>query len=152
MEYLELDGVIIDVDYVSTEGRSIIRVTLKSKGKIYTILDPKFYPYFYLVPMNKEIDPAMLSSMNIIVDGEKHEIQSINKHTRNIKGTETTVLKIEAKNTRGIPKLSEYLKEFGNRYEYDILFWKRYLIDNNISPFSGVHVKAHEEGKHFGNG
>ena len=35
--------------------------------------------------------------------------------------------------------------EFGERYEYDILFWKRYLIDKHISPLSGVRVKAHQD-------
>ncbi len=116
MEYLELDGVIVDVDYVSLEGRSVIRITAKSGGKTYTLLDPSFYPYFYLVPFNKETPPDTIKSMDIRVDGEKYEINSVQKHTRNIKGTDTSVFRIEAKNTRSVPKLSEYLKEFGNRY------------------------------------
>lgn len=147
MEYLELDGIIIDVDYVTQEGRSIIRITLRSAGKVYTILDPSFYPHFYLVPFNKNTEPETLKAMDIRMDGEKVEIHSVERQTKNIKGTETPVLRIEANNTRSIPKLSEYLKEFGSRYEYDILFWKRYLIDKNISPLSGVYVKARKEGE-----
>ncbi len=149
MEYVELDGVIIDIDYITLENRSTIRITAKADGKIYKLLDPGFYPYFYLVPFNKGLQPETIMSMNIVVNGEKHEVNSVTRQLRNIKGIDTEVLRIDAKNTRSVPKLSEYLREFGSRYEYDILFWKRYLIDKHLSPLSGVHFKAHPDGKYL---
>ncbi len=145
MEYIELDGVIIDVDYITIDDRSVIRVTLKSAGKVHTLLDTAFYPYFYIAPFNKQMEPETIKSMDIVIDGEKHEVNSVEKATRNLKGTDTPVLRVCAKTTRSVPKISEYLTEFGIRYEYDILFWKRYLIDKNVSPLSGVKVKAHDD-------
>ncbi len=145
MDYVELAGIIVDIDYTSAGDRSIIRIALKSNSKVYKLLDPSFYPYFYLNPFNQGLDPSTIASMDIIHDGERVSIHSATKLQRNIKGKESNLIRIEANNTRSIPKLSEHLSEFGTRYEYDILFWKRYLIDKGISPLSGAKVTAHQE-------
>ena len=52
MEHVELEGVILDVDYVNLSRRSTIRVTLKSKTACDALLDTGFHPHFYLVPSN----------------------------------------------------------------------------------------------------
>jgi DNA polymerase I len=145
MEHIELEGVIVDIDYTTMGERSVIRITLKSQGKIYTLLDPDFYPYFYLSPFNINLDPSTISGMEILHDGEKLGIHAVSSSKRKIRGKESTILKIEALNTRSVPKLSERLAEFGQRFEYDILFWKRYLIDRKISPLSGAKLTAHTE-------
>ncbi|MHB1829869.1 MAG: DNA-directed DNA polymerase [Candidatus Micrarchaeaceae archaeon] len=145
MEHIELEGVIVDIDYVSTGDRSVIRITLKSAGKIYSLFDPSFYPYFFLNPHNQGIDESTLAKMEIIHDGEKIGIHSATRSRLNVAGKEASLIAISSNSTRSIPKLSEHLAEFGQRFEYDILFWKRYLIDKNISPLSGVKAKAHEE-------
>ena len=145
MDHIELEGVIVDIDYVSFGDRSIIRMSLKSGDKVYRLLDPNFYPYFYLNPFNKDIDPSTISQMKIVSEGENVVIHSAEKMQMSIRGKQETMLRISANNTRSIPRLSEHLSEFGQRYEYDILFWKRYLIDKRVSPLSGVTVKVHED-------
>ena len=145
MDHTELEGVIVDIDYVSSGDRSIIRMSLKSGDKVYRLLDPNFYPYFYLNPFNKDIDPSTISQMKIVSEGENVVIHSAEKMQMSIRGKQETMLRISANNTRSIPRLSEHLSEFGQRYEYDILFWKRYLIDKRVSPLSGVTVKVHED-------
>ena len=42
---MELEGVIIDADYVLEDERSIIRLTVRQNEKIYPIYDMLFYPY-----------------------------------------------------------------------------------------------------------
>jgi len=146
MEHIALEGIIVDVDYASVEDRSIIRVTLKSDGKIYKLLDPNFYPYFYLRPHNDGLEESTIAGMEIIHEGEKLHIHSAEKVMLSLAGKKTSMIRISAKNTRSIPRLSEHLSEFGARYEYDILFWKRYLIDKSISALSGARIKAHQDG------
>ena len=51
---------------------------------------------------------------------------------------------MHTKDSKDVPKLKEYVQEFGECYEYDILFWKRYVIDKGISPLAGVRIVAHE--------
>ncbi len=145
MDHTELEGVIVDIDYISSGDRSIIRMSLKSGDKVYRLLDPNFYPYFYLNPFNKDIDPSTISQMKIVSEGENVVIHSAEKMQMSIRGKQETMLRISANNTRSIPRLSEHLSEFGQRYEYDILFWKRYLIDKRVSPLSGVTLKVHED-------
>ena len=145
MAELELEGVILDTDYISKDGRSIIRMTLRSGDKVFTILDPGFYPYFHLRPFNDNIDTESMAKMRFSDQNEQFGVHSVTKHTMNVVGKDTAMLRIEAFATKQIPTISEQMREFGERYEYDVLFWKRYLIDKRISPLTGVKVKAHEE-------
>ena len=142
MESIELDGVIVDIDYINIDGNSTIRIMLKSNSSTYKLIDPDFHPYFYLVPFDSSIDPDSIGNMDIRSNGERILIRSVRWFETSLRGRKTKALKIETSSTRAIPDLSEKLVEFGDRYEYDILFWKRYLIDKNISPLSGVHVSA----------
>ena len=127
MEYIELEGIIVDIDYASIEERSIIRITFKSNGRIYKLLDPGFYPYFFLNPFNQNFDASTIKGMNIIDNGERVGIHDAVKTSLSVAGKGSTMIAVYASNTRSIPKLSEHFSEFGSRYEYDILFWKRYL-------------------------
>ena len=54
----------------------------------------------------------------------------------------STPFAVYTNDAKDIPKLKDYIKEFGECYEYDIPFWKRYMIDKMISPMAGVSVKA----------
>lgn len=147
MAGIELEGIIVDINYVTLDSRSVIRITLKEKNKVYTLYDLSFYPYFYLLPSNSRLDESVIKSIRM-VDGTTNEIMEVHDASRkeiSLRGKTETVFRIEASNSRHVPKLSDKLQEFGSVYEYDIVFWKRYLIDKRISPLTGVHVKAHEE-------
>lgn len=145
MEQKELEGIIIDVDYASLQDRSVIRLTLKHGKDIHTLYDPSFYPYFRLLPHNDSIDTDSLLKMEFVKNDRKIGIRSATKEPTVVKGRKRTAVRIEATNPGDIPVISEKMQEFGERYEYDVLFWKRYLIDKNIVPLQGVKVKAHEK-------
>ncbi len=149
MEQTELECIIIDVDYVHIDDRSVIRLTLKSKGKVFGALDTNFHPYFYLKPHNASFDVNSIKKIEILHDGETIRVHDAEIVEKSISGTKLQLAKIYSLNTRSIPKLSESMLEFGEVYEYDILFWKRYLIDHNISPLSGVKVKVHAQENYF---
>ena len=142
---MELEGIILDADHVNIGKRSIIRFTLKSGGKAYTIYDPGFYPYFYIVPSGEGVTRAALEKAGIDDNGERIGASRVDEGEISLRGKEVRAFKIAVENTKDVPKLSESLVEFGERYEYDIVFWKRYLIDKGISPISGVKVKVREE-------
>ncbi len=47
---MQLNCFLIDVDYVTLEGRAVIRMWLKDDdGKNIVAYDPKFEPYFYAI-------------------------------------------------------------------------------------------------------
>ncbi|MEM3839071.1 MAG: DNA-directed DNA polymerase [Candidatus Micrarchaeaceae archaeon] len=145
-DLLELEGIISDLGYVNLDGRSVIRITLREGEDAYCLFDTSFYPYFYLVPSNRNIEGKMLEEIKIIDKDGETAARSAKPVEVFLKGNTAMAYKIEVNNAKDIPKLSSYMKEFGEVFEYDVVFWKRYLIDRNISPMSGAKVKAHKEG------
>jgi len=138
---MELEGIILDIDYIILGERGIIRFALKTNEKVYELIDKNFYPYFYLVPINDRISKEMLSSFEI----PEAKVRQVEEKRAYLLGKEVRVFQIFTDNPRNIPALSEAMSEFGERYEHDIVFWKRYIIDKDISPLKGVKVSAHEE-------
>ncbi|HUB92388.1 MAG TPA: DNA-directed DNA polymerase [Candidatus Saccharimonadales bacterium] len=142
---MELEGIIVDVDYVIDGGGSVIRITLRQGDKVHTVYDPSFYPHFYIIPSSGSITREMLQKVEIVNDGERISVHSVDEKEISFRGRKTKVFSISTKNSKNVPKLSEALQEFGERYEHDIVFWKRYLIDKAISPMAGARIKAREE-------
>ncbi|MEM0201209.1 MAG: DNA-directed DNA polymerase [Candidatus Micrarchaeaceae archaeon] len=142
---MELEGIIVDIDYVVLSEKSVIRLTLKSNEKTYTIFDNSFLPYFYIIP-NNNVKIDFISNFKENYDGRAITPEHVEEVKIKLKGTLITAFKIYLKNTRDVSHLSEVLSEFGERYEYDILFWKRYLIDKNLIPLNGVKILCENEG------
>ena len=138
---MELEGIILDIDYIILGERGIIRFALKTSEKVYELIDKSFYPYFYLIPANDRINKEMLASFEI----PEAKVRQVEERKAYLFGKEVRVFQIFTDNPRNIPALSEAMREFGERYEHDIVFWKRYIIDKDISPLKGVKVSAHEE-------
>ncbi len=150
MEKLETTGVILDADYVIRAGNGTIRLTFKSKDAIYTLFDPSFISYFYLIPSNPDIDEALVKSVKIISEqGEEISALKIEKKGARLFSDAVTALKIYVRMPRHVPQLSRAMEEFGKCYEEDVVFWKRYLIDKDLSPLEAVMVSAHMEGKDY---
>ena len=138
---MELEGIILDIDYIMLGERGIIRFALKTSEKVYELIDKSFYPYFYLIPANDRINKEMLASFEI----PEAKVRQVEERRAYLFGKEVRVFQVFTDNPRNIPALSEAMREFGECYEHDIVFWKRYIIDKDISPLKGVKVSAHEE-------
>ena len=147
MEELELEGILIDAGYSNLDNRSVIRMTLRRGEESFCLFDFSFYPYFYLVPSSSNTDEKVLEGIKILDNNEEISAKEVKKVEIGLRGQIVRAYKIEVNNTRHVPKLSDYLKEFGEVYEYDVVFWKRYLIDKDISPMFGVKAKVHKDGK-----
>ncbi len=145
MGSIEIEGRIIDINYVTLDNASAIRIAVKGEGGVHTLLDTSFHPYFYLVPSNQKLDEKAIAAIKIVDKAEQIQVNKVEKTEMLLKGTETQVFRIETLNARHVPKLSDYFREFGDVYEYDILFWKRYLIDKGLSPLNGIRATVREE-------
>ena len=141
----EISGIVLDLDYVNIEGSSRIRITLKSSGKVVSLIDPKFRPYFYLIPKSTNLTPESISSTAITENGETICVSHVDPTKISLAGKSINAFKVFVENTKHVPKLKEYLMEFGVCYEYDVLFWKRYLIDKKIIPLHGVLARTIEK-------
>ncbi|MEM5879049.1 MAG: DNA-directed DNA polymerase [Candidatus Aenigmatarchaeota archaeon] len=135
---------LLDADYTMLDSKPTIRLYCKnSKGKTFLVLDQSFLPYFYAMPKNnklyelkKKIEKLDLNKLEI-----KHlTVEIIEKiwQTEKLK-----LLKITIDNPRKISDVRDAIKnwdEVEETYEYDIVFYKRYLIDKQIEPMSWIEV------------
>ncbi len=143
----ELRGFIIDIDYILRDSRSAIRITFKAEdGRKHILLDKNFLPYFYLIPSNSGLDGNTITGIRILGDaGEEITPHSVKKEKVNIAGRDANSFRVTMLNPRHVTAMSKTFREFGECYEHDILFWKRYLIDKDISPLSPISVIYSEE-------
>jgi len=143
---MELKGaIILDIDTPTENGRSIIRLTAKTENRVLSLYDYSFMPYFYLLPSNKELSEDMLRKVSVENQGSKASVDKVEKTTMALFGKEVEVFKIYTNDAKNVPLLKDYIREFGECYEYDIPFWKRYLIDKDLSPMRGADITANEE-------
>jgi len=131
-----INGIVLDVDYMSTGDAAYIRLTLKGDdGKAYEIFDKDFLPYFYLVPYGA-VTADDISSAYFDENGKRVGVAKIEKAVKKIFGKEVNAYKVYAKNPMHIPRLSAALSEKGVVYENDVVFARRYIIDRNVIPFT----------------
>lgn len=141
---LDIEGFLLDVDYVTLNEKTKIRLTVKGKdGKAYEIIDTAFRPYFYFVPESgRQQDMA---GIRIGSDRGIIKAEEIVEEPRGILGHAANSYRIYVSNPADVPKLSDAFSAYGDIYEYDIPFSKRYLIDNSITPLRNMIFSVEEE-------
>lgn len=147
---------LLDADYITAEGRERgdeaerERAVLRLFFRNNVVYDDRFKPYFYAaVKNNFPLEKAMeeIKALENIVDVEKVE--------RKFLGDKINVLKIIVSHPKVVPRKRSEIKEFdfiSDIFEHDILFARRYLIDNNISPFLISEIDVEERGNGEGKG
>ncbi|MEM7825799.1 MAG: DNA-directed DNA polymerase [Candidatus Aenigmatarchaeota archaeon] len=144
---------LIDADYILKENKGVVRLFCKDKEeKTVLVLDESFEPYFYAMPNEGKLEKL------------KKKIEELQKEKIGIKflkteivekiwnGEKVKLVKITIDNPRRIPDVREAIKdweEVKETYEYDIPFYKRYIIDKQIKPMGWIIVEG-EEIKEFG--
>ena len=141
VEMVSVNFCLIGADYFLTEeGMPVIRLFGKtSEGKTIVLFDSSFRPYFYVEPKGDAdaLRRLFLSGIGGIIP-EKVEIVEKNLYGRHIKA-----LKVVLKDPTTIPKFKEMVEGFEGvkrTFEYNIAFYKRYLIDRGLIPLNWFSV------------
>jgi len=140
---------IFDADYTTSEGLEVKLFGKNSEG-VYKIKDTNFKPYFYAIPDNdvtkliEDIEDKDFETE----DGEKLEIVEFQKTERKDGQKKIEAVKIFADIPADISKLKNALwslESVEECREFDIPFYRRYLIDKNIRPGSWVEIEGVEK-------
>jgi DNA polymerase I/DNA polymerase-2 len=140
--------VLIDADYTLAGSRGVVRLYCKdSKGKTILVLDSNFDPYFYV--MSKEGKASELKKKIEELDTEKIEAKILKAEVveRIWQGEKSKLIKIIIDNPRRIPDVRDAIKdwkEVEETFEYDIPFYKRYILDKQIEPTCWISVEGEE--------
>ena len=129
---VEIEGFVLDTDYIYENGTGVIRLTVKgTDGRAYEVYDHRFRSYFYILPNEgvqlAEVESAAYRDGDITV-----KPQQVIAEERSLFGKSMTFFKVFAPNPTVVPKMSAYMSKFGQAYEHDIPFAKRYVIDNDL--------------------
>lgn len=131
--------VLNDIDYVTRDDKPIIRLfgrILDTDENIIAI-DNTFKPYLYVLPENLDKCLEELREM------ELNDLEIENKIDI---GIERDFIKVTLTHPQEVPKLRDSIRDLPSvkqMREYDIPFYRRYLIDKQITPTNII--KLHGE-------
>ncbi len=142
----------IDLDYYDNSAhRPVIRIFGRTlDGKRVCVLDDSFNPYFYVAAKSKESIGKIISRAESIKINENGRIAHVIKTEivkKNILNRETEVIKITVNNPKDVPLIKDEIKKMEDvedKFEIDIPFYRRYLIDKNIIPLVACEVDGDE--------
>ena len=158
METHEITGTVIDCDYVVEQQQPCIRLFVKDTKtqESYIMYDNSFVPYFYVVPYSHLTSEQMFLLKKKIElfehkdSDEVIKVKSVIEEEKFIGTQERSVLKVECFIPKDVPRIKSYLEkeeEIEGFREYDILFYKRYLINKKIDLFKEMLFKTHIDKK-----
>ena len=144
---------VFDVDYRTDPLR--IRLFGKNSEGVFKLLDRKFRPYFYAVPeedtgeIEKDLEEKDFTS------DKREDLEIIDFEVVEVKdGLESIdVVKVYVGVPATITKLKNELwdlESVSHCREFDISFYRRYLIDKELRPGSWVEIEGdHQESEKF---
>lgn len=130
---------ILGADYITKDGKPIVRIFKKENGEFKIELDPHFQPYIYaLLSEDSAIDEIKQ------IKGERHgktvRILDAVKVEKKFLKKPVKVWKLILEHPQDVPAIRNKIREHPavlDIYEYDIPFAKRYLIDKGLIPMEG---------------
>ena len=140
MEMIEKFAWLIDLDYLTQDGKAVVRLWCKDENGIFVAYDDSFEPYFYVLGEVNEND----LSLKIERKGELISPERVERVKMKVFGKEKEVFKVYARHPQHVPKLREVISQFAEIREADIPFVYRYLIDKDLASLDGVRIKGRE--------
>ncbi|OED29697.1 DNA-directed DNA polymerase [Methanosphaera sp. WGK6] len=130
--------VLNDIDYVSRDNKPIVRlfgVDSETNENIIAF-DTTFKPYLYVLPRN--MDECLVELRELDLDDLEIEIKI------DI-GIEREFIKITLNHPQDVPKYRDDIRDLPSVKqirEYDIPFYRRYLIDKQITPTNIIKLQG----------
>ena len=130
---MERNVVILDIDYVTFEEKPVIRLFSKDGDKNVVLIDDAFEPYLYvLADDSDECLKEIQDNLDVV------RIEKVLKKDFQI---ETEFLKVTFKHPQELAKNRDALRDLESVIqirEFDIPFYRRYLMDKDVIPMTEV--------------
>ncbi len=135
-----MDGWLIDADYVTEDGKAVVRLWCKDEDGVFVAYDRNFKPYFYVLDVDEDIVAnAVVRTKREVIKPDSYEAVRIKTLGREFDG-----FIVYAAHPQHVPKLREYFAQFGDVREADIPFAYRYLIDRDLACMDGIEIEGRE--------
>ncbi|AEH25222.1 DNA polymerase domain-containing protein [Pyrococcus yayanosii] len=154
---------ILDADYITENGKPVVRIFKKENGEFKVEYDRSFRPYIYALLRD---DSAIEDIKKITAErhGKVVRVVEAEKVRKKFLGRPIEVWKLYFEHPQDVPAIREKIREHPaviDIFEYDIPFAKRYLIDKGLIPMEGNEElkllafdieTLYHEGDEFGSG
>ncbi len=130
---MEKNVVILDIDYVTYEDKPVIRLFSKNGDENVILLDDTFEPYLYVVC--DDIDNGIEEIR------ENLDVISIEKVIKKDFQVEKEFVKVTFEHPQELAKNRDNLRDLESVVqirEFDIPFYRRYLMDRDVIPMTEV--------------
>ena len=145
---------VIDADYIMQGSKPMVRLFCKNiKGETVLVQDSTFLPYFYVLPKKGKADELKKKIEKLDTKKIETKILKVEVVEKNWMNETQKFLKVFIDNPRRIQDarhVVKHLKEFEDAFEYDITFYKRYIIDKQIEPLNWIEVSGSEVEERYG--
>lgn len=132
--------IVNDIDYVTENEKPVIRLFGKDPQTDETIMavDKNFKPYMYILPYDMD---------ECISDLKEMELENIEIEEKIDIGCSVEFIKLILTHPQDVPKLRDQIRNLSSVSqirEYDIPFYRRYLIDKQIKPTNIIEVEGRD--------
>ena len=135
-----MDGWLIDADYVTEDGKAVVRLWCKDEDGVFVAYERNFKPYFYVLDVDEDVVAnALVRTKREVIKPDSYEAVKIKTLGREFDG-----FIVYAAHPQHVPKLREYFAQFGDVREADIPFAYRYLIDRDLACMDGIEIEGRE--------
>ncbi len=132
----------VDVDYIDEGGNSVVRIFgVTEEGERVIVLDRNFHQYFYVRFKNPKKIVEKVKKLEVdkykVVDAKVEEMKRL--------GEPIKVVKIWVNHPSAVKVIldeCEKMEGFVEKYERDISFYKRYIMDKKLVMFSRTRVEG----------
>ncbi len=133
---MERNVVVLDIDYITVDGVPVVRLFTKDGDGNVILIDESFKPYLYVLPVD-DVDVCIDQIENELSDVE---IERVVKKDYQVY---SDFLKVYFNHPQSLAKNRDLISGLpcvAEIREFDIPFYRRYLIDNNVIPMSEIRV------------
>jgi DNA polymerase I len=130
---MQKNVVILDIDYVTYEEKPVIRLFSKAGDENVILIDDTFEPYLYV--MADDIDECIAEIKDNI------DVVRIEKVIKKDFQIENEFIKVTFKHPQELAKKRDNLRDLESVVqirEFDIPFYRRYLMDRDVIPMTEV--------------
>ncbi len=125
--------VILDIDYVTYEDKPVIRLFSKDGDRNIILIDDTFRPYLYVVADDVDECITEIRENLDVVDVEKVILKDFQ--------IESEFIRVTFTHPQQLAKSRDSLRDLENVVqirEFDIPFYRRYLMDRDVIPMTEV--------------
>jgi len=144
---------LFDADYEIEENSGVVLLYCKDeKGDIILVKDKKFNTYFYILPTDKKENEVKKKLEKLDEKKLGTRILKVEIVERIWQNKKTKVIRVVMENPRRVHDVRDAVKDWTDietTFEYDMPFYKRYIIDKQLEPLGWIEVEGKESENDF---